>query len=136
MLTRINKNPSDKELRQFAWTLLIGFGLLGGILFWKGKRAEAHGVWILGFSMGLLSLVMRTVAKRLYRLWMTWAYGMGIITSHIVMTIVFFLVITPVALVFRLMGKDTLRLKKQSDSSTYWLDHPKITDRSYYQRLF
>ncbi|SRR5258706_8006770 len=136
MLMKINKNPSHKELRQFGWTLIIGFGILGTLFFWRGKLDGAYGLWGIGGSLGILSLFVPFAAKSLYRLWMGWAFIMGTVVTRVILALLFFVVITPVALLFRLFGRDALRLKKDPTASSYWTDHRKMTDKSYYQRLF
>jgi len=61
----------------------------------------------------------------------------GSIMSRIVMMIIFYLVLTPVAFLFRLVGRDELKIKKPANVlGSYWSDHPAITDKSYYDHLF
>jgi saxitoxin biosynthesis operon SxtJ-like protein len=136
MLLKINKNPSPKELRQFGWTLVIGFALLGGAFFWKAKWHAAYGLWGIGVTLGILAILLPPVAKPLYKLWMGWAWIMGTVVSRVILALLFFGVLTPVALFFRVLKRDALRLKRDPAAGTYWHDHPKIPNRSYYQRLF
>jgi hypothetical protein len=136
MLMQVNKNPSPKELRQFGWTLVIGFGLLGGALYWRGKHHGAFGLWGIGVPLGFLAVLVPPAAKGLYKVWMGWAVIMGTVVTRVLLTLLFFGVITPVAFLFRCFGRDPLRLKRNLSASGYWGEHRKITDRSYYQRLF
>jgi hypothetical protein len=48
-------------------------------------------------------------------------YSLGSIISPIVMGIIFFLVVTPISLLMRLFGKDTMNLKMKNQK-TYWID--------------
>jgi len=136
MLLRINKNPSRNELRQLAWSLLIGFGVLGVIALWRHRPTLAYRLWGTGGILGTASLVSTQTSRIIYRLWMGWAVVMGTVMTQIILACLFFVVITPIAILFRCFGRDPLRLKKSSIDESYWTDHPKITDRSYYQRLF
>jgi hypothetical protein len=136
MLFQVNKNPSIKELRQFGWTLVIGFGFLGGVLYWKGKLHGAFGLWGAGVTLGSLALLIPSAAKVLYKGWMGWAFITGTLITRIILVLLFFGVITPVAVLFRCMGRDVLRLKRNSGTGSYWSDHRKIPGRGYYQRLF
>jgi hypothetical protein len=136
MLLKINKNPSPKELSQFGWTLVIGFALLGGAFFWKGKLHTADGLWGVGGTLGILAIFVPQVAKPLYKLWMGWAWIMGNVVSRAILGLLFFGVLTPVAILFRCLRRDALRLKRDPAARSYWTDHPKISNRTYYQRLF
>jgi hypothetical protein len=136
MLIRVNKNPSPKELRQFAWVLIIGFGLIGGLLCWRGKLNVALGMWSVGVPLGVLAYFVPVAAKGLYKVWMGWAFIMGTFVTGVILRVLFYFVMTPVALLQRALGRDALRLKKNASLVSYWSDHRKITDRRYYQRLF
>ena len=46
---------------------------------------------------------------------------LGFVVSHVILTLFFFLVITPVGLVARLLGKDFLSLKLDRETQTYWI---------------
>ena len=137
MTPRINWMPSNQELRKFGWTLLIGFGVIGLLVFFKGHRATAGWMWGISAFILLLSLTIPVAAKPFYMVWMGLGMVIGSIMSRVVLTIIFFLVLTPVALFFRLTCRDALRIKKTAkDAPTYWNDHPKISDPKYYDHLF
>jgi len=136
MLLKINNSPSSKELRQFGYTLLIGFELLGGFVYWRGKIHLALGFWVAGVLLGTFAILIPSSAKGLYKIWMGWALIMGTIVTRTILAVIFFGVITPVAILFRLVGRDALKLKKGIGVSTYWSNLYKISDRSYYNRLF
>ena len=50
---------------------------------------------------------------------------MGSIVSPVVMGIVFFMVVTPIGLIMRFLGKDLLRVNKNKIASTYWINREK-----------
>lgn len=109
-----------RELRNFG--LLVG-GVLAalGIFFWaKGK---ALGPWFLvaGALLFVCGAALPRVLKWIYIAWMALAFVLGFIVSHVILTVFFFLVITPVGLAARLFGKDFLRLKLDRKASTYWI---------------
>ena len=54
--------------------------------------------------------------------WIKLGILIGKFVSPIIMGLVFFLVVTPIGLIFRSAGKDFLRLKKNSTKNTYWID--------------
>jgi hypothetical protein len=75
---------------------------------------------------GILSLVLLTLSCTLpqvfastARLWLRLGHLLGYINNRILLALIFFAVITPVALYFRLIGRDILRLKPVQ-SASYW----------------
>lgn len=75
-------------------------------------------------SGALITLFCPILLSPLNKAWMLLGHLLGKIISPIVLGVIFFLIITPVAFVGRLMGRDELRLKRQALRSqpTYWID--------------
>src|SRR5947199_67572 len=111
---------SDRDLRKFG--LLIG-GVFAavGILFWA--RGKAHFMFFLtpGALLLMLGFAFPRGLKQIYLVWMTLAIVMGFVVSHILLTVFFFLVITPIGLAARLFRKDFLSLKQEPKATTYWI---------------
>lgn len=132
-----DKIPSDRELRQFEVTLLLCFGLIGWLLFRKGHPSSAFILWGGTALVSGISVTIPSWGRVLFRMWMTLGGAIGFVTNRIVLTLVFYLVITPVAIVFRWKGRDALRLRiKKESATTYWLDHPPMNDKSNYEHIF
>lgn len=97
-------------------TLALAFLLL---LIWFFTR---NAYWVYG-AMGLLLLGMiRPVAMTpLARLWFGLSHVLGQVMSRVLLGIIYFVLLLPVALLRRMMGKDTLRLRqwKQGDGSLF-----------------
>ncbi len=68
--------------------------------------------------------------------WMEATAPMGWTVSCLVLGITWYLVITPIGLVMRLLRRDPLRLKRDSSASTYWVDHSMPSETSRYFRQF
>lgn len=135
MPAQVNWNPSRKELRNFGLVLLIGFGVIGFLTYRSGRHGLAEGLWIGSAAVALLSCAAPVLARPFYVIWMSVGAAIGFVMSRVVMTIIFFVVITPVAIVFRLKGRDALGLRKSSGVG-YWSPHPATKDRSDYEHLF
>ena len=69
----------------------------------------------------ILGLFNSNFLKPLNFLWMKFGILLGNIISPIVMGIIFFLVITPIAMIMKILGKDLLSLKKNKNN-TYWIE--------------
>ena len=67
----------------------------------------------------LLGLINSRLLTPLNKAWVKFGLMMGIIVNPIIMSIIFFAVVTPTAYLLRLIGKDVLHLKKNNDKS-YW----------------
>jgi len=137
MLARINWKPSEKDLRKFGVTLIVGFALIGALVGWRKSWEAASWIWGVSAGIGLLALFLPAASKPFYLLWMGIAFIMGTIISTVILILIFYLIITPVGILMRVLGRDSLHLKKASfKSGTYWHSHPEKFDKTYYQRLF
>jgi hypothetical protein len=129
--------PQRRMLRQFAG-LLIGFGALAGL--WHGWR---HDDWvtpavIVGVAavIGVVGLVRPEAIRWLFVGWMIVVFPIGWVVSRVVLTLLYYGMVTPVALVFRLTGRDALALKPRPDAATYWAAKPQATDAARYLRQY
>jgi hypothetical protein len=137
MIAKIKMNPTNKEIRQFGAIFLIGFLIIGAIMYHSGKILPAQRVWIMASAIGAWAIIFPGLAKPLYWLWMGIGVAIGSVMSRVVMALIFFLILTPLALFFRLKGRDALvRFKPKKPVDSYWTDHPVIKDKSYYDHLF
>ena len=80
---------------------------------------------IIGLIFLVLGLIKSNILTPLNILWMKFGMFLGIFISPIIMGIIFFLVVTPIGLIMRLLRKDLLNLKKKNIQS-YWLAKEKI----------
>ena len=69
----------------------------------------------------ILGIVNSNFLTPLNKIWFKFGIFLGNFVSPIIMGIVFFLVVTPISLILRLLGKDILNLKK-NNKRTYWID--------------
>ena len=79
---------------------------------------------IISILLGIIFLILGILNSRfltpLNKIWFKFGIFLGQIISPIVMGIIFFLVVTPIAFIMRVLGKDVLKLKKNTDNS-YWI---------------
>ena len=69
----------------------------------------------------ILGLINSSILTPLNKIWFKFGIFLGNFISPIVMGIIFFLVVTPIGLIMRLLGKNLLRLNKEKNTNTYWL---------------
>ena len=80
-------------------------------------------IWSLLISLIflILGLINSRVLTPLNKLWFKFGILLGKIVSPIIMGIIFFLVVTPIGFIMRILGKDVLNLKFNSNK-TYWIE--------------
>lgn len=110
--------PSD---RSFGWVFTIFFCLAGA---WPMLYHEPARRWALVISavFALVTLLRPALLHPANRLWTRFGLLLGKLTNPIVTGLLFFLVVTPIGLLLRLAGKDLLRLRRDPDASSYWIE--------------
>jgi Saxitoxin biosynthesis operon protein SxtJ len=122
-------DTSPRNLRKFG--LVVGgvFGLLAVWFWWRGKAFYPY-VLIPGVSLILSGSIWPEILKHVYVIWMSLALVLGFIVSTALLTVLFYLVVTPVGLVARLCGKDFLSRKLDPTATSYWIARDRSTPRS------
>lgn len=116
-----NNSPvSVEELRKFgfifAGILVFLFGLL--LPYWKHHEIRVWPFYI-GMPIALLATVWPAALRPFYTVWMKFGAVMGFINTRIIMSVFFFVMITPLAWVFKLLGKDPMARKLEKSVNTY-----------------
>lgn len=130
--------PTDKRtLRKFG--LMVGGVLLvfGLVALWWFKKEWGTYPAAAGGLLVLLGAVWPTILRRFYIGWMAMALAMGTVMTAVLLSVFFLLVITPVGLFFKLIGRDALHRKFDRQAASYWIpkEYP-IPDRSRYEKFF
>lgn len=146
MIATLNLLPDERQLRQFGFVAFAAFGLLGGVVLWKGglfgisfgafAPRIAYVLWTLGILSAVLSLVWARGNRLLFVLLGVVAFPIGWLVSHVVLAVLFFGVLTPIGVLFRLLGRDPLERAFEREKPTYWVDLPEVTDKRDYFRQF
>ncbi len=84
---------------------------------------ESLRVWslIISFVFLILGLINSKILTPLNKIWFKFGLLLGRIVSPLIMGIIFFLVVTPIALIMKIIGKDLLNLKFNK-GKTYWIE--------------
>jgi hypothetical protein len=114
-----NIKESKKDLRKFGLTVGIVLLAIASLLYWKGKENyTAFG--IIGGFLVVVSILFPIILRPLNKIWMTLAILMGWIMTRVILIVIFFIVLTPLGLIARLIGKDFLDLKIDKEKNSYW----------------
>ena len=128
---------SPRELRIFG-ALLAGFGSLIAalVLYRTGSWTAAGIIGGVTFLICAFYYAVPGVRPVVFSAWMGVFYPIGWLISHAMLAGIYYLVITPIALIGRLFGRDPLRLKRDSSASTYWVPLPGEEKTSRYFQQF
>jgi hypothetical protein len=112
------------------------FLALGLFFLWRHPNRTPWFAWPGGVLIVAGALLPR-VLRWLYIGWMSFAFILGFVMAHIILTLFYYGVITPVGVLARLVGKDFLALKLDRGAATYWRPRkPKEHKPQDYERQF
>lgn len=100
--------------RKFGLTVGVAFLALTALLVWRERALLAAGTGTVGSLLVLAGLVVPTKLGPVERAWMAMALRISKITTPIIMGIVYYLVITPIGVIMRLVGRNPLARKTGS----------------------
>jgi hypothetical protein len=126
--------PTRRELRGFAWSVGGAFVVLGVFAAWRGRAAPATGFGSLGAALWLAGALAPARLAAVHRAWMRLALAISAVTTPVLMGIVFFGVLTPLAVVTRLLRWRSFGVPR--DAATAWVDRPPDARRSDLRRQF
>jgi len=117
----VSLNSTDrKEIQKFGIIALFFFGCLSGLGIWLKKPLPTYlfgFLAILGFGFILIPSHLRPV----YSVWLKIANFIGKIVTTLILALLYYLVITPSALIKRLFGGPPIPLKPDKNASSYWV---------------
>ena len=106
--------------RSFGIVFFVVFLLISIYPFLKDGNIRLWSL-IISIIFLFLGLLNSNLLSPLNKLWFRFGLFLGKIISPIIMGIIFFLVVTPIAIIMRLFKKDILNLKFK-ENNTYWID--------------
>ena len=134
----INWKPTRSELRIFGFGLTLFCAIIAFLLFQNGGPSS----WIEGLllTVAVLSALASAMApewlRAVYCGFMVLAFPIGWVMSHVIFAIVFYLVFTPIGLLFRISGRDLLKRRFDREAETYWEPHkPKDSPEDYFRQF-
>lgn len=133
MKLRLKEQP--REWQKFALVLVVIVSL-GAFYFWHRHRISPQifgSIWI---AVGLIAVVVSIwprVFRMPYRIAMTASYYLGQAVGQVLLALLFMLLVTPLGILLRCLGKDLLQLRREPQNRTYWRTpkHPGSFDRLF-----
>ena len=127
---------SKKDLRKFGLTVGGVLLLIAALLFYFEKPSAIYFTIIGGFLF-LSGLVIPQILKPLNKIWMGIAIILGFFMSRIIITVLFFIALTPISIIAKLVGKKFMNLNFDKSAKTYWEKRTIIQKKQIdYERQF
>lgn len=135
MATGIPARLSAREGRRFAWTVGAAFLVLAALLRWRDVAPLAVAIpTVLGAALGLAGLLAPGSLTGVHRAWMGLARVISRVTTPLFLGLTYFLVITPIGLLRRTLGRHPLVVPLDEDS--YFVRRPEGRRRGNLERQF
>ena len=132
---KLNFKEDPKEWRKSALLTVLGLAILSSLPRWR--RHLPVNFWCAALALAGLMAICAVWQPRWFRGWYRLSLRLGFYSSQLigrcVLAVFFIFILTPVGLVLRLAGKDSLQLKRPPDAKTYW---DQCKDCSPLDRLF
>lgn len=137
MSQMVAENTSTEELRKFG--LVVGLALaavFGAMLPWIFDRP--YPLWPLvagGVLIALALLAPRALAWP-HRGWMIVGHGLGWFNSRVILSALFFVLVMPIGLVMRVLGRSTMLRARDANADTYRITSTRAADRKAMEKPF
>jgi hypothetical protein len=121
-LLEIPRDPPRRHLALFGALLGPFFAMAGWLCLRHFGAAAAYAVWAAGGALWLVFAAVPGSRRPIWVGWMTAVFPIGWIVSHVLVVAFYYLVLTPIALLLRLLGRDTLRRRRGAARESYWVE--------------
>ena len=120
MLEEIKNIKSEKsDLRNFGIIIGIILLIISGFFFWKEK--ELFQIFLtVGITFLLTAVAIPVILKPVYWMWMIFGIILGWIMTRVILSLLFYVVLTSIGLTLRLFGKQFLELRWDKSKESYW----------------
>jgi hypothetical protein len=129
-----HKGPANPE-KSFGVSVGIVLMLIAAFLVWRERLTAAPVVGGIGAVLVFLGLVAPKLLKWPSALWWKLAMALGYVNARVILSIAFLLVLTPIGLLWRLIGRDPMGWRREKWPG--WVRYPeRYADRSHFTRMY
>lgn len=114
-----------RDLRKFGITMAIALAVVGLLFLWRDKGTVTIYPLALAALFLFFGVALPAVLRPIQKGWMAFAIVLGWVMTRVILVVLFFVGITPIALIARLSGKRFLDLGFDAKAPTYWQRRPK-----------
>lgn len=124
-IVQINRDPSRRQLNQFGFVWLGFVALFGAIAWFKfDNPVLARGLWLAAVVVPIIGWLVPAFMRLVFVGMSYLAWPIGFVVSHVVLAAVYYLVLTPIGLIMRLIGYDPMRRGFDREAASYWVERP------------
>ena len=109
----------NKDLRSFGITFGIIFLIIAGFLLYIEDESFRLFI-VISSAFIIFGFLIPIILKPIYIGWMSFAIILGWFMTRFILSLLFYLIVTPIGLITRVLGKDFLELKKEASNGSYW----------------
>ena len=122
-VVQINKNPTRRELNQFGFIWLGFLALFGVVAYFKfSSPLAARWLWIAAVVVPIVGWLVPAFMRLVFLGMSYLAWPIGFVVSHVVLAAVYYLVLTPIGLLTRLFGYDSMKKRFDPEAESYWIE--------------
>jgi len=131
-----NIKETKKDLRKFGLTVGGVLIVISALLFYFEKSSTIYFA-IIGGLLFVFGMAIPFILKPLNKIWMGLAIVLGFFMSRLILTVLFYIALTPISLIAKLVGKQFMILKYDKSAKTYWEKRKIIQKKQIdYERQF
>lgn len=114
-----NIKSNKKDLKKFGITIGGALLIISAFLYFYEKPSAPYFMGG-GFVFQIIAQIFPILFLPLQKIWMTFAVIMGFVMTRIILSLLFYVIITPINYISKLFGKDFLDLKIEKQKKSYW----------------
>ena len=114
------KNVKQPSNEKFGFTFVVMLSLLCLYFYYKKEYNISYVCVVIAITLATITLMKPEFLQPFKNYWMKLGYFMGMIINPIILSFMFFIIITPIGIIARLVGHDPLKLKKNILNNSYW----------------
>jgi saxitoxin biosynthesis operon SxtJ-like protein len=115
------KKPGKSDYRKFGISVGCVFLVFAALTVWREHFTAARVLGSLGSFLLVAGLALPVALAWPYRAWMAFAHGLGWFNTRLLLVLVFYLMLTPLGLLMRILGKRPLNLEREPEAESYWI---------------
>lgn len=129
-----HRGPANPE-RSFGISVGIVLCVIAALLLWRGRIGRAEVVGGVGIVLLVFGLVYPPLLKYPSAAWWRFSRALGYVNARVLLSIIFFLILTPLGLLWRITGKDPLARTRKGWRG--WTPYPaRYKNAKHFDRMF
>jgi len=137
-LIEIDWNPKNKQLKNFGKIALVATVVISLLLYYlKGLAIQWLSIILaFGIFIFIISLISLKLTKLIYLGMILLTLPIGFVVSFVLLAAFYFFLLTPLGLIFHLIGRDPLYRRFDTNAKSYWLSrHPPKDPEQYFHQF-